>query len=174
MDRALFFQSPDFMHYTRRCTHYLHHQKLHWQLVPANWLLVLDEEVVLVQQVENLKGFQARFKVHRPHLYPWTCASWPSAVYLAAFLQQFSFHSVFVDPVSVGLLDLVVTLNGRSRYFVDPQLLNLHLRPELSESGSAVYQRLKHRAHLCAVNIPHVDDGSSRPRPMTLFGVFQV
>ena len=54
-----------------------------------------------------------------------------------AFLQQFSFPSVFVDPVSVSLLDLVVTLNGRSRYFVDPQVLNLHLRPELSESGSA-------------------------------------
>ena len=93
---------------------------------------------------------------------------------LGCFLQQFSFPSVFVNPVSVSLLDLVVTLNGRSRYFVDPQLLNFNLRPELSESGSAVYQRLKHRAHLCAVNIPQVDDGFSRPWPMTLFGVFQV
>ena len=58
-------------------------------------------------------------------------------MYLATFLQQFSFPFVVVDPVSVSLLDLVVTLNGRSRDFVDPQLLNLHLRPELPESGSA-------------------------------------
>ena len=57
--------------------------------------------------------------------------------HLAAFLQQFSFPSVFADLVSVSLLDLVVTLNGRSRDFVDPQLLNLHLRSELPESGSA-------------------------------------
>ena len=58
-------------------------------------------------------------------------------VYLAAFLQQFSFPSVAVDPVSVSLLDLVVTLKGRSRDFVDPRLLNLHLRPESPGSGSA-------------------------------------
>ena len=37
----------------------------------------------------------------------------------------------------MSLLVLVVTLNGRSRDFVDPQLLNLHLSPELPESGSA-------------------------------------
>ena len=37
----------------------------------------------------------------------------------------------------MSLLVLVVTLNGRSRDFVDPRLLNLHLRPELPESGSA-------------------------------------
>ena len=30
-----------------------------------------------------------------------------------------------------------MTLNGRSRDFLDPRLLNLHLRPELPESGSA-------------------------------------
>ena len=35
---------------------------------------------------------------------------------------------MFVDPVSVSLLVLVVTSNGRSRGFVDPQLLNFHLR----------------------------------------------
>ena len=37
----------------------------------------------------------------------------------------------------MSLLDLVVTLNGRSRGFVDPRFLDLHLRPELLESGSA-------------------------------------
>ena len=44
---------------------------------------------------------------------------------------------MFVDPVSVSLLDLVVTFSGRSRDFVDLWLLNLHLRLELPESGSA-------------------------------------
>ena len=57
------------------------------------------------------------------------------------FCNSVPFLSVFVDPVSVTLLDLVVTLNGRSRDFVDPQLLNLHLRPELPESGSAELQQ---------------------------------
>ena len=37
----------------------------------------------------------------------------------------------------MSLLVLVMTFNGRSRGFVDPRLLNLHLSPELSESGSA-------------------------------------
>ena len=129
-------------HCTHRCTHCLHHQKLHWQLVLANWPLVLDEEMVLVQQVESVKRFQALFEVfHRPHLNPWTRASWPSVVYLTAFLQQFSFPSVFCGPVSVSLLNLVMTLNGRSRDFVDPQLLNLHPRSELPESGSAELQK---------------------------------
>ena len=31
-----------------------------------------------------------------------------------------------MDPVFVSLLVLVVTLNGRSRDFVDPRLLNFH------------------------------------------------
>ena len=31
----------------------------------------------------------------------------------------------------------MMTLNGRSRDFVDPRLLNLHLRLELPEAGSA-------------------------------------
>ena len=44
-------------------------------------------------------------------------------------LQQSSFLSVFGDPVSVSLLVLEVTLSGRSRDFVDPRLLSLHLRP---------------------------------------------
>ena len=35
---------------------------------------------------------------------------------------------VVVDPVFVSLLVLVVTLNGCSRDFVDPRLLNFHLR----------------------------------------------
>ena len=76
---------------TRRCAHYLHHQELHWQLVLANlllvltnWLLVLVEEAVLVQEVESLR-FQAHFGVLRRRLGPWTCASFPSVVYLAAF-----------------------------------------------------------------------------------------
>ena len=48
-----------------------------------------------------------------------------------------------VDPVSVNLPVLVVTLNGRSRDFVDPQLLNLHLRPELSEFGSELRKEIQ-------------------------------
>ena len=42
-----------------------------------------------------------------------------------------------MNPVSVSLPDLVVTLKGHSRDFSVPRLRNLHLRPELSESGSA-------------------------------------
>ena len=42
-----------------------------------------------------------------------------------------------VDPVAVSLLALVVILHGCSRDFVDPRLLNLHLRPRLPESVSA-------------------------------------
>ena len=42
---------------------------------------------------------------------------------------------VCVDSVSVSLLDLVVTLNCRSREFVDPRLLNFHLRSELPDSA---------------------------------------
>ena len=45
------------------------------------------------------------------------------------FQQQLSFLFVVVDPVFVSLLVLEVTLSGRSRDFVDPRLLNLHLRP---------------------------------------------
>ena len=45
-----------------------------------------------------------------------------------------------MDPVSVSLLALVLTLYGRSREFVDPRLLNLHLSPELPEAGSAELQ----------------------------------
>ena len=45
-----------------------------------------------------------------------------------------------MDPVSVSLLALVLTLYGRSRDFVDPRLLNLHLSPELLEAGSAELQ----------------------------------
>ena len=44
----------------------------------------------------------------------------------------------------MSLLDLVVTLNGRSRDFVDPRLLNLHLRPEWPESGSAELRKKKY------------------------------
>ena len=36
---------------------------------------------------------------------------------------------------------LVVTLNGRSRDFVGPWMLNVHLRPELPVSGSAELQK---------------------------------
>ena len=89
--------------------------------------------------------FQAHFEVLHPlHLTQETCASWPSVVHLVASQQQFSFlfavmdHvAVVMDLVSVSLLVLVVTLNARSRHFVDPRFLNLHLSPELPESGSA-------------------------------------
>ena len=54
---------------------------------------------------------------------------WPSVGHSVVLLQQSSFLSVFGDPVSVSFLVLVVTLSGRSRDFVDPRLLNLHLRP---------------------------------------------
>ena len=99
LDRVLFFQSLDSVHCTHRYTYCLHHQKWHlqlvlanWLLVLVNWLLVLDEEVVLVQKSENLKRFQAHLEVlHRFHLNSWAETSWPSAVYLAALLQQFFF-----------------------------------------------------------------------------------
>ena len=58
-------------------------------------------------------------------------------IHSTAFSEQLSFPFVFVDPVSVRLLVLVVTLNARSRHFLDPRLLNLHLSPELPRSGSA-------------------------------------
>ena len=136
LDGVLFFQSLDSVHCTHRYTHCLHHQKLHLRLVFANWLLVLDEEVVLVQQSENLKRFQAHLEVlHRFHLNSWAETSWPSAVYLAALLPQFFFPSVFVDPVSVCLLDFVVTLNDYSHDSVDPRLLNFHLHSELADSA---------------------------------------
>ena len=50
-----------------------------------------------------------------------------------SFLSFFS----FADPVAVSLLALVLTLYGCSLDFVDPRLLNFHLRPELPESESA-------------------------------------
>ena len=81
---------------------------------------------------------QARFQVlHRPHLNPWTCAFWPSVTHSADYLRQFHFPSVFVDPLSVSLFVLVVTLNDYSHDSVDPRMLNLHLSPELPEAGSA-------------------------------------
>ena len=43
----------------------------------------------------------------------------------------------------MSLLVLVVTFNGRSRAFVDPQLLNLHLRPESPESGSELRKEVQ-------------------------------
>ena len=75
--------------------------------------------------------------LHLPHLNRWACAFWPSVIHSAAFLQQFSFQSFVVDPAFLSLLVLVLTLNGRSRDFVDLRLLNLHLRFELPESGPA-------------------------------------
>ena len=57
-----------------------------------------------------MKRFQDLLEVlHRLHLDPCTCASWPSTVYLAVFLQQFSFPFVFVDPFCMSLLDVEVT-----------------------------------------------------------------
>ena len=46
-----------------------------------------------------------------------------------------------MDPVSVNLLVLVMTSDGRSRNFVDPRLLNLHLSPKLPEPGSDELQK---------------------------------
>ena len=90
-------------------------------------LLVLVEEVALVQ------AHVAVF--HRLHLNPWACTSWPFAVSSAAFQQYFSFLSVFVDPVSVFLLDLVVALNDYSHISVDPRLLKFHHHSELPDSA---------------------------------------
>ena len=42
---------------------------------------------------------------------------------------------MFVDPVSVCLLDLVVDLNDYSHDFVDPRLLNFHHHSGLSDSA---------------------------------------
>ena len=81
-------------------------------------LLVFDDKEVLVQYIESLKRFKARFEVlQRLHLNPWTCAFLALGKPLGRFYAQFSFPSVFVDPVYVRLLVLVVTLNGRSRDF---------------------------------------------------------
>ena len=138
LGRTMSFRSPDFVRYIHRYTHCLHPQSCTGQLVLENLLRILYEEEVLVQQVDNLKRFQSHSEVlHRPHLNPWTFTFWPSVIHSAAPLQQFSFPIVFVDPVAVSLLALVLTLYGRSRDFVDPRLLNLHLRPELPESRSA-------------------------------------
>ena len=83
---------------------------------------------VLVQQVESLKRFQVLSEVlHRPYLNQWACVSWHLVNHSAVLLQQSSFPSVVVDPVSVILLALVVTPNGCPRDFVDPRLPNLHL-----------------------------------------------
>ena len=101
-----------------------------------NWLLVLDEEVVLVQLCESSKRFQAHFEVlHRLHLNPWAHTSWPLVAYSAAFLKWFSSPFVFVDPVSVSPHDFVVTLNDYSHDSVDPRLLNFHHHSEFSDSA---------------------------------------
>ena len=47
---------------------------------------------------------------------------------LGCFISAIVFFPFFVDLVSVSLPVLVVTLNRRARDFVDPRLLNLHLR----------------------------------------------
>ena len=91
-----------------------------------------------MQQGYKLKRFQDDFEVLHPN--PRTCASWLSVFHSDDFLQQFSFP-FFVDLVSVSLLVLWVTLNGRSRDVVDLRLLNLHLRPELPECGSVEHQK---------------------------------
>ena len=54
---------------------------------------------------------------------------------LGCFSAVFSFLSVFVDPVSVCLLDLVLSLNDYSHDFVDPRLLSFHHHSELSDSA---------------------------------------
>ena len=45
----------------------------------------------------------------------------------------------------MGLRALVLTVNGRSRDFVDSRLLNLHLRLELPESGFADHLKEVHQ-----------------------------
>ena len=83
-----------------------------------------------------MKRFQAHFAVfHRRHLNPRAYASCSFAVYSAAFRQYFSFLSVFVDRVSVFILDLVVALNDYSHNSVGPRLLNCHHHSELSDSA---------------------------------------
>ena len=72
---------------------------------------------------------------HRLHLNPWVYTSRPIVAYSAGFLQCFSFLSVFVNPVSVCLLDLVMTLNDHSSDSVDPRFLNFHLLLELPDSA---------------------------------------
>ena len=47
-------QSPDFVHFSHRCTHCLRHHNWRWQLVSVNWLLVLDSKVALVQIVRSI------------------------------------------------------------------------------------------------------------------------
>ena len=71
-----------------------------------NCLLVLDEKVVLVQQSENLKRFQADFEVlHRIHLNSWAETSWSFAVYSAD-------SAVFPEEVQKAVVvDLHVSMN---------------------------------------------------------------
>ena len=61
----------------------------------------------------------------------------------AAFLQWFSFSSVFFDHDSVSLLDLVVTLNDHSHDSVDPRLLNFHLRSELHDYAELLEEEVQ-------------------------------
>ena len=47
-------------------------------------------------------------------------------------------HAIWTVPVAyhlVSLLDLLVTLNGRSHDFADPRFLNFHLRREMPGSA---------------------------------------
>ena len=50
---------------------------------------------------------------------------------------------MFVNPVSVCLLDFVVTLNDYSHDSVDPRLLNFHLRSELPDSAEFLEEEVQ-------------------------------
>ena len=96
-------------------------------MVLVSWLLVLDEEEVLVYWVENLRMFQAHFE-DLLRLNPWACASWPLAYHPGSSLPpRFSSPSVSVD-----VLFSVATLNGHSC---------CHPHLERTEAGSAEFQQ---------------------------------
>ena len=131
------------MHCITHYIHFLHQQSCQGRLVLEYSLPVLDCKVVLGHQVQRLKRLQARFEVLlRPHLNPWTCASLGFRQFTPLLsCSSFLLFLKFLDPVTVSSLVLVMTLIGRSRDFVDPRLLKLHLSPQLPKSGSAVLQK---------------------------------
>ena len=66
------------------------------------------------------------------------------------FLQYFSFPSMFVDLVSVYILDFAVTLNDYSHDYVDPRLLNFHHHSELSDSAVVVVWNVRMNVDILA------------------------
>ena len=99
LERAMFFQSPDFVHCTHRYTHCLHHQSWHWQLALANWLLVLANWLLVLANKEVLGTVGWEFD-EVPGWF-WgssSCSSESMGLYFLAFGVLGCFSAVFVFP----------------------------------------------------------------------------